>query len=179
MSTRPPIRPIVFFVLLTAFTAAMMWSFRIERALLRAGRMHDIDWHLLRAVAMRETRMNPKAVGAAGEIGLFQIMPNTAKHWANETNHPVLTERQLFNVQNNARIAAWYLREGLNRFSDRENPLPYALAYYNAGPSRALRWAEELPAGVPFESFIPFASTRKYVTNILEMYRGEGEVTGQ
>lgn len=175
MRTKIPVRRLIFSALLLLFTVGGWWTYRIERALLRAGRLYDIDWHFLRAVAMQETRMNPKAVGAAGEIGLFQIMPNTAKHWSRETNRPVLNEKQLFNLKNNAEISAWYLRQGINRFSEQEDPLPYALAYYNAGPSRAIRWAEELPEGVPFANYIPFSSTRKYVTNILEIYRGEEE----
>jgi len=173
MRKNPLIRRLIFFVLLLAGTGGAMYIYRIERALLDAGRLHDVDWHLLRAVALQETRMNPKARGAAGEIGLFQIMPNTAKHWSQRTERDLLTEDQLFRVTNNAEIAAWYLRQGLDRFKHRKDPLPFALAYYNAGPSRAERWEASLPDGVPFEQFIPFPTTRKYVQTILNTYRGD------
>jgi soluble lytic murein transglycosylase len=128
--------------------------------------MHQVDVNLLLAVAYQESRMNPDARGAAGEIGMFQIMPNTAKHWAEVTGNAVPGERELFRVRTNAEIAAWYLRRGLDRFAHRADPLPFALAYYNAGPGRAVEWEQRLPDRMAFHEFIPFPSTRKYVMDI-------------
>jgi soluble lytic murein transglycosylase-like protein len=145
----------------------------IEQAIQRASDMYQVEVRLLEAVAMQETRMNPSARGKAGEIGLFQIMPNTAKHWSEETDNPILTEKELFTPSRNAEIAAWYLRRALDRFTHRQNPLPFALAYYNAGPSRAVKWDKNLPNDMSFTDYIPFPSTRKYVTNILRMYHAD------
>ncbi|MDA3874134.1 MAG: transglycosylase SLT domain-containing protein [Kiritimatiellae bacterium] len=162
----------IFMVLLGVFTASGWWTHRIDRALWKAGQRHRIDPHLLRAVAMQESRMNPKAVGAAGEIGLLQIMPNTAKHWALTTNQPIPSEKELFRLRTNTEISAWYLRQGLDEFAHMDDPWPYALAYYNAGPGRVRSWIPQVPDGVAFADFIPFSTTRKYVKNILDMYRG-------
>lgn len=140
---------------------------QVDQALLTAARQYDLDWRLLRAVAMQESRMNPRARGAAGEIGMFQIMPITARHWAERTGNPVPTEEELFAVTLNARISAWYLRQGLNEFADREAPLPFALAFYNAGPSRIRAWARNVGEGEDLIPHIPFPSTRTYITNIL------------
>ncbi|MGA0367955.1 MAG: lytic transglycosylase domain-containing protein [Kiritimatiellia bacterium] len=150
-----------------------LWMHRIDRAMLRAGKKHRVDPLLLRAVGITESNLNPKAVGAAGEIGMFQIMPNTARHWAEKTGHKAPDTPQLFRVGLNAQISAWYLREGLDEFADREDPLPYALAYYNAGPSRVRAWVVDPVPGIPFTESIPFPSTRAYVTKILGIYRGE------
>ncbi len=139
----------------------------VEQSLLRAARLYDLEVKLLQAVAYQESRMNPDARGAAGEIGMFQIMPGTAQHWAEVTGNAVPTEKQLFLVQNNAEIAAWYLRRGIDRFQHRNDPLPFALAYYNAGPSRAVTWEKNLPPGVAFHEYIPFPTTRKYVIDIM------------
>lgn len=170
--------------LLAGMAAAGQHMYRAERHWLRdhkmderetafshAARLFQLDIRLLEAVARRETGMDPMARGAAGEIGLFQIMPNTALHWAQRTDNPVPSEEDLFNVGLNTHIAAWYLRQGLDRFAHREDPLPFALAYYNAGPGRAVRWERELPPGTPFESYIPFPGTRSYVRAILEDVR--------
>ena len=138
-----------------------------ERAILRAAALFRLDPRLLVAVAMRESRMNPLARGAAGEIGMFQIMPITARHWAEVTGNPVPTEEDLFDVSRNAEISAWYLRRGLDTFAHRDNPLPFALAYYNAGPTRAREWERGVPEGEDFLPHIPFASTREYVRVIL------------
>lgn len=164
---------LVYTGILLGFAAAGLWLHRIDRAMLRAGKKHRVDPLLLRAVAITESNLNPKAVGAAGEIGMFQIMPNTARHWAEKTGHTPPDTPQLFRVKLNAQISAWYLREGLDEFADREDPLPYALAYYNAGPSRVRAWVADPVPGIPFPESIPFPSTRAYVTKILGIYRGE------
>ena len=164
---------IICALLLLALGIAGLWAHHIDRHIWRAGRKNDVDPLLLRAVGITESRLNPKAVGAAGEIGMFQIMPNTAKHWAQKTNHKIPSEKQLFTLRMNAHISAWYLREGLDKFSDKEDPTAYALAYYNAGPSRVNAWEDLQLPGIPFVEGIPFPSTRRYVTKILGIYRGE------
>ncbi|MDF3131266.1 lytic transglycosylase domain-containing protein [Kiritimatiellaeota bacterium B1221] len=164
---------IVSALLLLALGGAGLWIHHVDRNIWKAGRKNGVDPLLLRAVGITESRLNPKAVGAAGEIGMFQIMPNTAKHWAQKTGHKVPTEKQLFKLRVNANISAWYLREGLDEFADKEDPTAYALAYYNAGPSRVRAWEDLQLPGIPFVEGIPFPGTRKYVTQILGIYRGE------
>ncbi len=163
---------IISALVLVSLLFTLHWAHRTDHALQRAGRIYHVDPLLLRAIGMRESRLNPKARGAAGEIGMFQIMPNTAKHWAEVVKRENPTEEQLFRVSLNAEICAWYIRRGLDRFDHQEDPLPFALAFYNAGPSRAVRWEKELPEHIEFTRFIPFPSTRAYVTSILEDYRG-------
>lgn len=140
-----------------------------ERAVLRAAAQHRVDPAVLVAVGTRESRMNPNARGAAGEIGMFQIMPQTARHWAQHTGNPEPTEAALFDVYLNAEISAWYLRLGMDAFSHRPDPLPFALAWYNAGPTHARAWERNTPANGDFIPHIAFASTRAYVKAVLEM----------
>lgn len=162
------IRRVLFAAVLVGVAAAAWWQFRLDRVLVSAARAEGVDPLVLRSVAIQETNLNPKAKGAAGEIGLMQIMPNTAKHWAQETGNPVPTERELFRPSLNARISAWYIGQGLQEFSDTEDPLAASLAYYNAGPTRARKWLSEVPEGIAFEDYIPFSSTRKYVKQVKE-----------
>lgn len=154
-----------------AISRARRLDFR-ERAILRAAVLYQLDPRLLVAVAMRESRMNPEARGAAGEIGMFQIMPITARHWAEVTGHQIPSEIELFDVYRNAEISAWYLRRGMDAFAHRANPLPFALAYYNAGPTRARQWDKDMGQmdmanGEDFLPHIPFASTREYVRVVM------------
>jgi soluble lytic murein transglycosylase len=160
------LRRVLSALLLAGFAVGIWWNFRLDRVMVTAARAEGISPLLLRSVAIQETNLNPGVVGAAGEIGLFQIMPNTAKHWAEQTGNPTPSHKELFRPALNARISAWYLREGLDEFSDTEDPLAYALAYYNAGPSRARQWQRDLPEGIAFEDYIPFTSTRAYVKQI-------------
>lgn len=171
MRTEHLLRSALFSLPLLLGTLFLQRAHQMDQALLAASREHRVDWRLLRAVAIQESRMNPRARGAAGEIGMFQIMPNTAKHWAERTGNGIPTEDELFQVHLNARISAWYLRQGLDEFSERSDPVPFALAYYNAGPSRIRTWAREVESAEELIAYIPFPSTRTYITRILELYR--------
>jgi soluble lytic murein transglycosylase len=55
------------------------------------------------------------------------------------------------------------------------DPIPFALAEYNAGASRAQRWAggegARPIAGHEFQRNIDFPGTKQYVASILERYR--------
>ena len=159
-------RRIVFGALLCGVLGWFGWHYRVEQALVQAAQGEGVPKKLLWAVAIQETRMKPDAVGAAGEIGLMQIMPITARHWAEETGQDVPTEEELFRPGLNARIGAWYLRKGLDEGKGADDALAYALAYYNAGPARARKWEKDLPQGIRFEDYIPFSSTRKYVKQV-------------
>ncbi len=159
-------------VLLLGGSLMLRAHHRIDRAILAAARQQDLEPRLLLAVARKESRMRANARGAAGEIGLFQIMPGTARHWAEVHKRDAPDERRLFRPETNAEIAAWYLRRGLDRFAHRADPLPFALAYYNAGPSRAVVWDRDIPADADPLDHIPFPSTRAYVRDILADVRG-------
>ena len=60
----------------------------------------------------------------------------------------------------------------MTRWSGKVNPVPYALAEYNAGRSNALRWAarDQNDPNV-FWNEITYPSTRRYVRDILCNYR--------
>lgn len=92
------------------------------------------------ALARRESSLNPYARGAAGEVGLFQLMPATAAELGVDP----------YNVQQNIAGGLSYLRQQYDRFGSWD----LALAAYNAGPSRVASGS------------IP-SSTRSYVASIL------------
>lgn len=102
------------------------------------------------AVAQQESGFNQAARGAAGEIGVFQLMPATAKDLG--VNPLNLME----NIQGGIR----YLRMGLNAFS---GDLAKALAAYNAGIPRV---SNAVKAGADWFARIP-SSTQGYVTSIM------------
>lgn len=53
---------------------AAPWRSKIEAA----ARRHGVGPHVLLAIVWKESRFNPDAVGAAGEIGLAQMLPAAA-----------------------------------------------------------------------------------------------------
>lgn len=107
-------------------------SFETFRALIAetAGRT-GYDAALLAAQAWQESRFNPVAVSPAGARGLMQFMPKTWV-WAQEMGWVPkganITDPAL-NLLGGVRYMQWLL----NRYKGAADPLPLALAAYNAG----------------------------------------------
>ena len=70
---------------------------------------------------------------------------------------------------------AWYLRRAFQHWEHQKKPAIFALAEYNAGASRARRWANNDPdtpiSEQAFRKNIDFPSTRSYVTSVLQRYQ--------
>lgn len=117
---------------------------QINIYLAEAAQEFDLPFALLRAVAMQESRLDPRARSHAGAIGIMQLMPGTARHLGVDPH----------DVRQNIRGGAAYLRGLLDRF---DQNVELAVAAYNAGPGAVIRFS-----GVP-----PFRETRRYVANIV------------
>ena len=130
---------------------------------------------LIKAVVWRESRFDPQKYGTSGERGLMQVSGRAAAEWARENKIDNFKAEDLFDPQTNLRAGAWYLHRAVQHWEHQPNPLPFALAEYNAGASRVQRWAGGSEAiGVASKDFlrnIDFPNTRKYVDSVLERYR--------
>lgn len=135
---------------------------------------HRLDPMLLKAVVWRESRFDPQKYGSAGERGLMQVSQKAANEWARENKIDNFRIEQLFDPKTNLQAGAWYLRRATDRWEAQVDPLPFALAEYNAGASRAQRWAGgEESANISAQDFlrnIDFPSTRKYIDSIIDRY---------
>jgi len=145
-----------------------------DKIIAEAGREYEVDKKLIRAVIWRESHFNRRHVGQNREIGLMQVTQNAASDWAAATREPAPRRQDLFQPRVNIRAGTWYLHRAIQYWSakPKANPLPYALAEYNAGRSNALRWAER-DQNDPnvFWNAITYPSTRRYVRDILCNYR--------
>lgn len=158
------------------------WAFRFElsyfrsrESIDRAAALYRVPPRLVAAVIWQETRFNPLASGKAGEIGLMQVMPATAGEWAKAERLRGFSPEILWNPDTNVLAGTWCLGRAIRRWSAQKDPLPYALAEYNAGRSNALRW-ERSSAMNPaeFTQFISYPSTRLYVKTVLRNFRSFG-----
>jgi soluble lytic murein transglycosylase len=144
-------------------------KYRVEIA--AAARRHGLDPELVRAVIFRESRFNPRARGSSGEIGLMQVLPTgAAAEWARVLKRPCPAARDLFDVETNLEVGCWYLARALRRWRNYDHGVELALAQYNAGESRAQKWAPQKTDGDVL-SRVNIASTRKYITKIMKRYR--------
>ena len=67
----------------------------------------------------------------------------------------------------------FYLAKVMKRYRTTDNPIPYALADYNAGRSHVLRWkkgAAETNSAVFLEK-MDFPTTRAYALKVMERYQ--------
>lgn len=112
---------------------------RFPEVLMEEAQRTQIDHCLALAQADYESEFRHDAVGAAGEIGLFQILPTTAAIFEpalGAIQHPALNKakRELGDLADptvNTRFAMAYLRDIMRRKPN----LRDALIEYNGGPA--------------------------------------------
>src|SRR3954451_3933485 len=135
---------------------------------------HGIDPMLVKAVVWRESRFDPRKVGSAGERGLMQVSERAAREWARETQVSSFNAQDLLDAKTNLEAGTWYLHRALEHWNHQKKPAVFALAEYNAGASRAQRWANNDPQTAmserTFRNNIDFPGTRNYVRSVLERY---------
>ena len=157
--------------------------FQGQDALIRAvAAEHQLDPMLVKAVVWRESRFDAQKFGSAGERGLMQVSEKAAQEWAREKRVENFRVEELFDPKTNLEAGTWYLRRALQHWEKQADPIPFALAEYNAGASRAQRWAGGDDVVIPPDTFranIDFPGTRKYVESImarLEFYKRRGRM---
>jgi soluble lytic murein transglycosylase len=149
--------------------------FQKHDALIRAvAAEHRLDPMLVKAVIWRESRFDAQKFGTAGERGLMQVSEKAAEEWARETKAQNFRVEELFDAKTNVQAGSWYLHRAIEHWQNQPDPIPFALAEYNAGASRALRWAGgDDTKAIPTKTFlanIDFPGTRKYVDLIMARY---------
>jgi len=135
---------------------------------------HHLDPMLVKAVVWRESRFDPKKRGSHGERGLMQVSERAANEWARENKIAGFNANQLFEPKTNLEAGTWYLHRAMEHWTHQSDPIPFALAEYNAGASRAQRWSRvNGPAEISEHQFlqrIDFPATRRYVESIIDRY---------
>jgi peptidoglycan lytic transglycosylase len=157
--------------------------FQQHDALIRSvAAEHHLDPMLVKAVVWRESRFDAQKHGSAGERGLMQVSERAAQEWARENRVENFRVEELFDPKVNLEAGTWYLRRAVEHWANQPDPIPFALAEYNAGASRAQRWAGSNDIPIPPDTFrakIDFRGTRKYVDSVmarLEFYKRRGRM---
>jgi soluble lytic murein transglycosylase len=142
---------------------------------------HGLDPMLIKAVVWRESTFHPHKVGTSGERGLMQVGEGAARDWATAEKIETFVPTDLFDPKTNLDVGSWYLKKALARWKSKADPLPFALAEYNAGRTRVDRWiaATELGDKATAEDLlaaIDFPTTRRYVQEIVRRSRYYQEI---
>ncbi|EKE02712.1 MAG: Transglycosylase SLT protein [uncultured bacterium] len=120
----------------------------IKKKIVTEAINHGIDPALALSLVKQESGFNRAAKSRSGAIGLFQLMPGTARHLGVNPYY----------INQNIRGGLSYLKSMKNEFGSTE----LALAAYNAGPGAVKRYGWRIP---------PYRETRNYVKNIMSFYR--------
>jgi soluble lytic murein transglycosylase len=137
-----------------------------------AAKKYDVDPLLVKAIVWRESRFKPDIRGRAGEIGLMQIQEIAAQEWADAEHIPTFDHQHCFDPGTNTMAGTFYLGKLLKRYRQTDNPIPFALADYNAGRGNLLKWNKGT-ASTNSEVFIAqigFPTTKHYVKSVMRRY---------
>jgi soluble lytic murein transglycosylase len=124
-----------------------------------------LDPYLVAALIAQESTFDPAARSVANAWGMMQILPSTGRRLARTLGIRNFRTAMLTNPQTNIRLGTLHFSRLVKQFGGTH----YALASYNAGESRVVRWKAERP-GLDQDEFIddiPFPETQNYVKRIL------------
>ena len=125
----------------------------------------DLDPYMIAALVAQESTFQPDARSVANAWGLMQILPSTGRRLAQSLGIRPFSIRTLTTPETNIRLGTLYFSQLSNRFGGAH----FALASYNAGENRVVRWKAERP-DIETDEFIddiPFPETQNYVKRIL------------
>ena len=126
---------------------------------------YDLDPYVMAALINQESTFDADIRSSANAWGLMQIVPPTGRRLARTLGVRRFSTRSLTDPLTNIRLGMLYFSQLVKQFGGTY----YALASYNAGESRVVRWKAERP-GLDEDEFIddiPFPETQNYVKRIL------------
>jgi peptidoglycan lytic transglycosylase len=126
---------------------------------------HKLDPYLVAALIGQESTFDPEVRSSANAWGLMQLVPSTGRRLARSVGIRRFSTRTLTIPETNIRLGTLYFSQLVQQFGGTY----YALASYNAGENRVVRWKAERPRADEDEFIddIPFPETQNYVKRIL------------
>jgi soluble lytic murein transglycosylase len=132
----------------------------------RHSAARDLDPYLVAALIAQESTFDAGVRSVANAWGLMQVLPSTGRRLARTLGiKQRFSTALLTNPEINIRMGTLYFSDLVKQFGGTY----YALASYNAGENRVVRWKGERP-GIDEDEFIddiPFPETQNYVKRIL------------
>jgi soluble lytic murein transglycosylase len=129
------------------------------------SKQRNLDPFVVAALVAQESNFDPVVVSHANAYGLMQILPSTGRSYARKLGVRPFSTNRLKEAEINVRLGTQIFADDIRKFGG----VHFALASYNAGGSRVVRWQREKP-GLPQDEFIddiPFPETQNYVKRIL------------
>jgi soluble lytic murein transglycosylase len=129
------------------------------------AKQRNLDPYLVAALVAQESNFDREVRSHANAWGLMQILPSTGRSYARKLGVRPFSTKRLTEAEVNVRLGTQIFADSIKKHGG----VHFALAAYNAGDSRVVRWQREKP-GLPQDEFIddiPFPETQNYVKRIL------------
>lgn len=160
---------------------------RYDGLIVEASRRYGVPPELIKAVIWRESRFHPDKTGQHGERGLMQITEGAASDWARVEKIESFEPTDLFDPKVNIVAGTWYLKKALDHWAAKDDPVPFALAEYNAGRTRVKRWVNDSGRGDTagaddLQTAMDFPATKSYIAAITarqDFYKRRSEFGGE
>ena len=163
------------------------WEHRYDELISRQARIYRLDDRLVWSLIYEETWFREEAIGDDGEVGLMQVTPVVAREWAKETGLREFERQTADNVvgflsdpERNIQVGSWYLEKMRENYRGSPAETAMTLAAFNAGASRVDEWTRGTDmtqlSEADFIARIGIASTRAYVSSILDRYRSDKSI---
>ena len=162
----------------------LRWRWREQRynpLIEEIAEANAVDKFLIKAVMRQESGFDSTAYSSKGAIGLMQVMPATGEQWARATGRSGFKRDALWDSRTNIEAGTWVLAQALERWQAHDDPVPFALAEYNAGAGRVMKWLPKGSATTAEDvlAAITFPGVRRYIeriTDYAEAYRAAGQL---
>ncbi|WP_371361401.1 Soluble lytic murein transglycosylase [Sporomusa rhizae] len=168
------------YVILTSdlFQKKYIYPFLYQEAVYTYALERDIDPFLVAGVIRAESKFISEARSPKGALGLMQIMPETGRWIAEQTNHKDFMTADLTDPDINIRFGTWYLASLKKEFAGNEVLI---LAAYNGGRGNVKQWMQRYGWTKEFDDIqqIPFQETRDYVEKVLHNKKRYKELYGR
>ncbi|HZR26098.1 MAG TPA: transglycosylase SLT domain-containing protein [Vicinamibacterales bacterium] len=127
---------------------------------------NHVDPYMIAALCLQESNFTADIKSPANAYGLMQLLPSTGRQYARSLRLPrKFSLSMLTTADTNIRMGTAMFADLVRQFGGAH----YALASYNAGEHRIVRWIAEKP-GMEQDEWIddiPFPETQNYVKRIL------------
>ena len=140
---------------------------RFNETIVAAAVREQLDPTLVKSIVWRASGFSPGKIGPNNERGLMQIGEKYGFDWAAASQAPTFMQADLFGPEANLRAGCWYLHKLLDRWTSRDDAVPFALAEYAAGHDAVLAWAGETGNAAELMKAINDGPTRSFVEDVL------------
>lgn len=149
----------------------LAWIFpsRFKKEMTKWSASRGLDPLWVQSLIRQESAFQPRAVSRSNALGLMQLIPSTAQEVARDLKKTKLTiPESVFDPDTNIEMGTHYVKKMLSQFGGQ---LPFALAAYNAGPTRLKRWMDSNGTQIIEDDIwvdeLPWSETSFYVKSIL------------